>query len=282
MPELPEVETVVRALAHEISGQTIERTQVRSAKLRTPISPALAKRIRGARIGNVTRRAKYILVGLDNGLTLLLHLGMSGVVRVFAEGDTVPPLDRHDHLKIKFSSGKTLVFRDPRRFGILALYPSETVADSKELSCLGPEPFAKDLTPPKFLQRLCLRRGAIKQVIMDQTLLVGVGNIYASEALFYAGIHPARPACEISAQEASALLAAIRKVLRAAIAAGGSTLRNYRRTDGEIGGFQDGFAVYDREGMPCPGCTCSLKKTGGVQKIVQGGRSSFYCPVRQG
>jgi formamidopyrimidine-DNA glycosylase len=281
MPELPEVETVVRALAHEISGLRIAKAVLRTDRLRTAVSKDIPRKLKGAVVSGVSRRAKYILIELDNNQTLLLHLGMSGTIRILPGKEKVSPFDRHDHLALYFESGRTLVFRDPRRFGVIALYPSEHVAQSKELAHLGIEPFSKRMTPEYLHGVFAGRAAAIKTALMDQKILVGVGNIYASEALFHARIDPRRAAGTLNLEEWKKLAVSLRKVLKAAITAGGSTLRNYRKADGEIGGFQERFAVYDRAGKACPGCACALRKTGGIQKIVQGGRSTFYCPVRQ-
>lgn len=278
MPELPEVETVCRGLDPVLRGQAITRAEIRRAGLRKPFPPHLKETLEKAVISHVARRAKYILVHLKDGKVLVIHLGMSG--RVLVEAKNYMP-KTHDHLILHLKNNRVIVLNDPRRFGIVLLLDAETMNDDPAFRDLGPEPLSNEFNGPSLAARLKGKKVAIKTALMDQRLVVGVGNIYASEALFLAGISPKRSAHLVKADQAKKLVRAIRKVLEKAIAAGGSTLRDYRRADGELGYFQHHFAVYGRAGKPCPGCTCDIMKTKGIRRIVQGGRSSFYCPVKQ-
>lgn len=278
MPELPEVETVCRGLAHALVGSRITALDVHRAGLRFPFPKDLKKNVVGQKITGIARRAKYILMALDGGKTLLLHLGMSGRL-VLDNGKT--PKQKHDHVVFWFGAKKRVLFNDPRRFGMLDCVSSNAIPAHKLLHALGPEPFDKTFSPA-YLYAACKgKKQAIKLAIMDQCLVVGVGNIYASEALFYAGINPKRAAGSVTEKECAALVAAIRKVLKRAIDAGGSSLRDYVQADGELGHFQNEFAVYGRTGEKCKNCTCAIKKTGGIKQITQGGRSTFFCPQKQ-
>lgn len=278
MPELPEVETVCRGLEPVLVGQMILRAELRRRDLRRPFPRGLKARLEGTAVTRITRRAKYILAHLDNGSVLVIHLGMSGRI-VFHESGYKP--QTHDHFLLHLSSGRVVVLNDPRRFGIVDLIAGDALESHALFSHLGPEPLSNAFSGPVLAAALRGRKTAIKLAIMDQTVVVGVGNIYASEALFLSGIDPATPANAVQGARAEALVRAIRKVLEKAIKAGGSTLRDHRQPDGQLGYFQHQFGVYDREGMACPGCDCDIGTTGGIRKIVQGGRSSYYCPRRQ-
>ena len=279
MPELPEVETVCRELEKVAVGRSIEKATVLSTKIRIAVPENLPRKLKGKRIIAVNRRAKYILIHLDNGHILVIHLGMSGRIRIEekAQRTTV----KHDHLTLSLSDGTSFSFNDPRRFGLIAYLKETEMATHTLFAHLGPEPL-EPVFSGKFLDReLAKRKTPVKIAIMDQELVVGVGNIYASEALFEAGILPGTTASKVGPERASRLVKAIRLVLKKAIKAGGSTLKDYRRTNGELGYFQHQFSVYDREGKACGKCTCDPALTGGVQKITQGGRSTFYCPRKQ-
>jgi formamidopyrimidine-DNA glycosylase len=278
MPELPEVETVCRGLAKALAGKRIVRFEQRRADLRTPLPQNLAAHLKGRHILDIKRRAKYILIALDKNETLLLHLGMSGRMVITHKPSE---LEKHDHLIFTFDNGARLHFNDPRRFGMCDLVKNKDLPRHKLLRHLGIEPLEPGLTPAWLAAKLKGKKTSIKDALMDQRLIAGIGNIYACEALFYAGIDPRRRAGKCSKEQIARLIPAIRKVLKAAIEAGGSSLRDYRQADGELGYFQHHFAVYDREGKPCPGCTCDVHKTGGIRRITQGGRSSFYCKVKQ-
>lgn len=278
MPELPEVETVCRGLEPVLLHRRIVRVDVRRKDLRRPFPRGLKGRVESARVTWIARRAKYILIHLDNDFVLVIHLGMSG--RIVFQGDGYKP-QTHDHFILHLEDGRQVVLNDPRRFGVVDLVRGDGLDAHPLFAHLGPEPLGNGFSGPVLAAALKNRKAAIKQVIMDQSVVVGVGNIYASEALFQSGIDPARPAARIQGKRAEALVAAIRDVLNRAIAAGGSTLRDHRQVSGELGYFQHDFTVYGREGQACRGCDCDIAKTGGIRKIVQGGRASFYCPRKQ-
>jgi formamidopyrimidine-DNA glycosylase len=279
MPELPEVETVCRGLAKKLLHARIAKVEQHRGDLRTALPKNLPGWLKGRRIETIKRRAKYILITLDGNETLLLHLGMSG--RLIVSRDDKKPPHKHDHLVFHFKNGATLRFNDPRRFGMCDLLPTETVPAHKLLRHLGIEPLGKALTPVFLKGKFKGKKTSIKDALMDQRIVAGLGNIYACEALFYARIDPKRKAGNCSGEQLARLVPAIRKVLKAAIDSGGSTLRNYAQSNGDLGGFQHHFAVYDRAGKRCPGCTCDIEKTDGIRRIAQGGRSTFYCPVKQ-
>ncbi|HEV7368428.1 bifunctional DNA-formamidopyrimidine glycosylase/DNA-(apurinic or apyrimidinic site) lyase [Arenibaculum sp.] len=279
MPELPEVETVCRGLASSLEGRRLVSVEMRRPDLRVPLPPDLPERLAGRRVEAVGRRAKYIVVRLDDGTALLCHLGMSGRMTV---GRDLGPPGRHDHVIVKVEDGTEVRFNDARRFGLMALADADALDLHPLLAALGPEPLGNAFGAGVLVERLAGRRTPIKAALLDQTVVAGIGNIYACEALFRAGIGPLRPAASVTGRDAERLVAAIRDVLAEAIEAGGSTLRDYVQASGELGYFQHRFAVYDREGEPCPGCTCDVARTGGVQRIIQSNRSTFYCPRRQG
>jgi formamidopyrimidine-DNA glycosylase len=282
VPELPEVETITRDLIPALTGQRVESVVQSAYKLRTMMPKNLNKKLSGTEIERVSRRAKYILIALSCGECLVIHLGMTGTLRVTSTEDRLRENPAHLHLKIRFRSGDELLFCDPRRFGLVTLVPQIGLDAHPLFARLGPEPLEKEFSARYLEKFLKGRRIAIKPLLLDQSAVVGIGNIYASEALFLARIDPRRPAGELAGHEISALVLAIKKVLRKAIEAGGSSLRDYRKLDGQRGGFQKEFSVYGREGLPCSGCVCKAQETGGVVKIIQGGRSSFYCPHKQG
>ena len=282
MPELPEVETVMQGLIPFMHHQKITSIEVRSPSLRIPIPKQKLKCFIDCKIQSLERRAKYILVHFDNKKTLIAHLGMTGSFTVY------PPkkhkdisLDRHDHVIITTDKNDKIIYRDPRRFGILDVVNTDDLLSYKVLAKLGVEPLGDDFNHHILKEKLSTRRIAIKVAIMDQSVVVGVGNIYASEALYLSSILPTIPSYLISDKKLKDLVFNIKKILNAAIKSGGSTLRDYRHVGGETGHFQFNFSVYDKAGKVCPDCTCSLKKTGGIQRIVQGGRSTFYCATRQ-
>lgn len=267
MPELPEVETTRRGVAPLLSRRTVTAVTVAEPRLRRPVPPDLAQRLTGQTLGAVERRAKYLLLRFPAG-TLMIHLGMSGSLRVVPQQSTPLP---HDHVEIRFGAERCLRFRDPRRFGLVLWIEGDPGAHEL-LSRLGPEPFWKDFDGA-YLHRLSRgRRAAIKNFIMDSHVVVGVGNIYASEALFRAGIHPARAAGRISKARYAALVGHVQQVLEEAIAAGGTTLRDFVRNDGEPGYFRHDLRVYGRAGEPCVQCGAVL-----LNRVI-GQRSSFYCP----
>jgi formamidopyrimidine-DNA glycosylase len=270
MPELPEVETTVRGLRKVLDGQRITRVEPRRADLRRAMPSDLGQRLTGARVTGLGRRAKYGLIDTDRGDTLIFHLGMSGHWRI----DPVA-LGPHDHLLIDTEAHR-LSLNDPRRFGSIDLIPTAALDQWPAFRALGPEPLGDGLSGQGLRAAFAGRTAAVKLLLLDQRIIAGVGNIYACEALFRAGIHPARKAGAIAAARLDRLAGAVREVLTDAIAAGGSSLRDFVHPDGELGDFAIHYAVYGREGLACPG-GCG----GTVRRIVQGGRSTFYCPACQ-
>lgn len=279
MPELPEVETVCRGLAKVMAGRDIALVRKNRGDLRAPF-PAGLEKLRG-HISSITRRAKYILINLKDGKTLVIHLGMSGRITLHPRDEAYKP-SAHDHMIITLDNGLRAVLNDPRRFGIVALARADSLEKHKLFAHLGPEPLEAGFNAAYLAEKLKGRKTSIKVALMDQELVVGVGNIYAAEALFLSHIDPRAEAGSLTKAQLGKLVSAVRKVLEKAIAAGGSSLRDYVQTDGTLGMFQHSFAVYGREGEKCKGCTCDIKKTGGVKRITQGGRSTFFCPMRQG
>ncbi|MBB2202419.1 bifunctional DNA-formamidopyrimidine glycosylase/DNA-(apurinic or apyrimidinic site) lyase [Gluconacetobacter tumulisoli] len=284
MPELPEVETVMRGMRLRLEGQVIARAAVRRDGLRFPFPERLAERLAGARIVDFRRRAKYILMRLDSGETMLLHLGMSGRVLLLGPEDVRPGDDpaatRHEHLSFETVGGARFGLIDPRRFGVVDLMPTEDEDRHRLLARLGPEPLGNRFSQRWLHQVMAGRRTSIKAALLDQAVVAGLGNIYVSEALFRASIHPQRLACTLDEREEAALIRGIRTVLREAIAAGGSSLRDYVQPDGELGYFQHAWRVYGRAGEGCPDCPGGAA-CAGVVRIVQAGRSTFFCPRSQ-
>ncbi|WP_366654138.1 bifunctional DNA-formamidopyrimidine glycosylase/DNA-(apurinic or apyrimidinic site) lyase [Fodinicurvata sp. EGI_FJ10296] len=281
MPELPEVETVRRGLAPVVSGARIVDARIGRPDLRYPLPPDLGRRLAGSVVERADRRAKYLLLPLDSGWTVIWHLGMSGRVLIHLPDVPLPAPRTHDHIVLRFDNGAVVTFNDPRRFGMMDLAAPGTLAENRHLCRLGPEPLDHGFTGASLARSLSGRRGPIKAVLLDQSVVAGLGNIYVCEALYRARISPFRSAGSVSARGAARLASAIKAVLAEAIDAGGSTLRDYVRTSGELGYFQHGFAVYDRAGKACPDCTCDPAETGGIVRTVQSNRGTFYCPVRQ-
>jgi formamidopyrimidine-DNA glycosylase len=273
MPELPEVETVGRGLRRLMSGKTLLKVTLRRKDLRTPFPKDMEKTLQGRRVQSIERRAKYLLIHLSGGKTLLVHLGMSGRMAL-ANGAT---LDKHDHVVIELNNKKKIVFNDHRRFGLMDVLNTKEQEQHKLLRHIGVEPLSKDLTPEYLAAKFKGKKVSIKVALMDQRLIAGIGNIYACEALFYAGISPRKAAGKLKAAELEKLVSTIRKVLEKSIACGGSSLRDYVQANGGLGHFQNEFAVYGREGKRCTNRGCK----GVIQSITQGGRSTFYCPETQ-
>ncbi len=272
MPELPEVETVRRGLHPVMAGHTIVQADINRPDLRFPLPANMKHRLEGATVLNLRRRSKYLLADLSTGETLLIHLGMSG--RILISGQSLgtfyhdhPAPQKHDHVVLHMSNGARITFNDARRFGAMDLFA--TSASHSLLTDLGPEPLGNDFNETYLTAALASRKTPIKSALLDQHVVAGLGNIYVCEVLFRARIHPARLA---AATPAAPLVPLIREVLLEAIAAGGSSLKDYRQTDGELGYFQHRFQVYDRKGQPCPVCATP------IERLVQSGRSSFYCP----
>jgi formamidopyrimidine-DNA glycosylase len=290
MPELPEVETVRRGLAPAMEGARFAKVEARRRDLRWPLPKDFAKRLEGHTVEGLGRRAKYLLADLSSGEVLVMHLGMSGSFRVDYEGvegkiakyhHEKSRSAAHDHVVFHMSNGATVTFNDPRRFGSMKLVPRAKLDQEPLLRSLGPEPFGNEFDASMLARACAGKKTSLKAALSDQRVVAGLGNIYVCEALFRARLSPKRQASTISDrngkpnQRAEALVEAIKAVLHDAIKAGGSSLRDHRRADGSLGDFQHNFLVYDRAGAPCPACQ------GKVKRIVQTGRSTFYCPSCQ-
>jgi formamidopyrimidine-DNA glycosylase len=274
MPELPEVETVRRGLALKMTGRRIVNAELRRQDLRRPFPPMLARTLTGASIGKLARRGKYILIELDDNGTLLLHLGMSGRITAGPGGTPHAP---HDHVILTLDDGTVVRFNDARRFGLLDYMRRGEESAHPLLAGMGPEPLEADFDGGYLAAKLAGKMTPIKAALLDQKIVAGLGNIYVCEALYRARVSPRRLAATVTGARAERLASAIRAVLTDAIEAGGSSLRDYVQADGELGYFQHHWAVYGREGEPCPGCTCAE----GVRRIVQAGRSTFFCAKMQ-
>ncbi len=283
MPELPEVETVRRGLAPAMEGASLAKVEVRDRRLRWPIAKDFEKRLTGRTVEGLGRRAKYLLADLSSGEVLIMHLGMSGSFRVGK--DARPGVyyheksksTAHDHVVFHMSNGATVTFNDPRRFGSMKLVARAKLDSEPLLRGLGPEPLGNEFDAAMLATACAGKKTSLKAALLDQRVVAGLGNIYVCEALYRARLSPKRQASTIADRNgrpnarATALVEAIQAVLQDAIAAGGSSLRDHRRTDGALGDFQHNFRVYDREGEPCPNCK------GKIKRIVQSGRSTFYC-----
>jgi formamidopyrimidine-DNA glycosylase len=285
MPELPEVETVRLGLHPVLEGRRFTRIETRRGDLRVPFPENFAKRLLGCKVTRLERRAKYLLARLDSGETLVMHLGMSGRMSVYAQGkarklgqyvyDAAPASagqGKHDHVVMETNAPARIVFTDPRRFGLMTLVPTAELENDPLFKGLGIEPLSDGFDAAYFDRVLNGKKMPIKSALLDQRVIAGIGNIYACEALFRAGVSPKRAAATIPGKRAALLVAEIRAVLNEAIKAGGSSLRDYARANGALGEFQHHFAVYDREGASCPRCQSVIRR------VVQSGRSTFYCP----
>ncbi|HUO88705.1 MAG TPA: bifunctional DNA-formamidopyrimidine glycosylase/DNA-(apurinic or apyrimidinic site) lyase [Rhizomicrobium sp.] len=290
MPELPEVETVRLGLLPVLEGHRITHAETRRGDLRVPFPNDFAGRLTGSTVRRLRRRAKYMLADLDSGETLVIHLGMSGRMTVYASGEKkklgnyVHDMgeanighDKHDHVVIDTDAPARIVFNDHRRFGLMLLIDTQALDEHKLFKGLGVEPLSDAFDAALLVRALEGKKKPIKSALLDQRVIAGLGNIYVCEALFRARISPKRRAARVKPAEAAALVKAIKAVLREAVKAGGSSLRDHKQVTGELGYFQKHFAVYDREGERCPGKGCKGK----VKRIVQAGRSTFYCPSCQ-
>ena len=286
MPELPEVETVRQGLLSSLQGARLTAVQARRPDLRFPFPDDFTARLTGARIERLERRAKYLLAALDTGETLVMHLGMTGRFEI-EQGEAAarpglfhyaaPVGGKHAHVVFETEAGRRIVYSDARRFGFMGLARTDTLADHAWFKGMGPEPLGPDFTADALKQALSGRSQAIKLMLLDQKIVAGLGNIYVCEALHRTGVSPFTPAGQLTKPRLKALVEAIRAVLWDAIAAGGSTLRDYVAADGSLGYFQHQFRAYGREHQPCLTPDCP----GVIGRRVQGGRSTFYCPVCQ-
>ncbi len=283
MPELPEVETVRRGLEPVLTGRVLTQVDQRRPDLRWPFPERFAERLTGRRVTGLGRRSKYLLIGLEGGETWIIHLGMSGRILVEThgpppypqrgEGSASPEPGKHDHVIVTTDRGAVVTYNDARRFGMMDLWPTADLDQHPLLAGLGPEPLGNAFNGAALAGSLAEKRTPIKAALLDQRIVAGLGNIYVCEALHRAGIGPQRIAGSISRPRIDRLAGEVVATLNDAIAAGGSSLRDYRRADGELGYFQHSFRVYDREGAPCPTVGCA----GTVRRIVQSGRSTYHC-----
>ena len=272
MPELPEVETVRAGLATALEGRRLTRVAINRPDLRQPFPPDFVQRLADRRVTRVRRRAKYLLLDLNGGETLIMHMGMSGRFTVYGHNAAAAAgREKHDHVVFDTDDGTRIVFTDHRRFGLMTVAPTAEVDAHPLFAGVGPEPLGEDFTPAVLGAALKGKRTPIKSALLDQRVVAGLGNIYVCEALFRSDISPKRLASSVPGARAERLVPAIKSVLRDALAAGGSSLRDYARANGELGYFQHHFSVYDREGKPCPRCGTRIRR------IVQSGRSTFFC-----
>jgi len=282
MPELPEVETVRRGLIASMEGQIITRAEVNRPDLRWPFPENMEARLTGATVTSLRRRSKYVLADLSTDETLIVHLGMSG--RMTVSGDPLgqfhhdhPAPAKHDHVVFHMGNGARITFNDARRFGAMDLAKTSALEDHWLIKTIGPEPLGNGFNEAYLIEKLSGKNTPIKTALLDQRIVAGLGNIYVCEVLFRAGINPKRKAGALSRARVASLVPIVRTVLAEAIEAGGSSLRDYRQADGELGYFQHGFRAYDREDEPCVNSPCA----GTIARIIQSGRSTFYCPVCQ-
>lgn len=276
MPELPEVETIKNMVAQTMVGALIKKVTVRQRKFRQFIPVDFEKRIEDTVILSLRRIAKYMLIDLNNGQTIIWHFGMSGKIKI--EKEIPLNYDKHDHIIFETNKG-FLIYNDVRRFGLLTVCSTNETNQCDLLKNLGLDPWDKNLTDQYLFEKLQNKKCAIKIALLDQSIICGIGNIYASEILYKARIHPSRESDKITLEECALLIKYTQEVLEKAIAAGGSTIHDYKHPDGDIGYFQNQHCVYNKTGQRCPNCCCGGKFS--IQKIVLGGRSTFYCPILQ-
>ena len=275
MPELPEVETIMRALKKQAEGARIEDIIVRNGRFRESVPDNIADKLKNTTILNIRRVAKYIVLDLDNGKSIIWHLGMSGKITITENIPDSP--EKHDHIFV-ITDKCCLTFNDARRFGLFTYDDTNQLKTNRFLKKCGTDPFDETLTAQYLYDKLQKKKIAIKLCLLEQDIINGIGNIYASEILYDCKILPTRQADKVTLPECESIIASTRKILQKSIDAGGSTLKDYRHLDGSIGHFQDMHCVYGKEGQPCPNCIC---KTDKIHKIIQGGRSTFFCPTKQ-
>lgn len=276
MPELPEVETIKEALKKVADGAFVYSVDIYNRNLRENIPDNFEHIVRNHIIINIYRRAKYIVLVLDSGFSLIWHLGMSGRIKILDSNVSYIP-EKHDHVIIK-TDKSVIVYNDARRFGLLTYVKTTDIASHRLFAHIGIDPFSEDFSPSYLIQMFENKKTFVKVALLDQSIIAGIGNIYASEALYEAKISPLRLCKDISFNDAERLVTAIKNTLSRAIAAGGSTLKDYKKPDGSMGYFQFQHCVYGKEGKQCPACTCDRMSGCKVKKIVLGGRSTFYCP----
>lgn len=278
MPELPEVETIKNTLAPKMTGATIKSILIRQRKFREIIPDNFEDIAKNRKVLSLKRCAKFLLIHLDNGYTLIWHFGMSGKFKI--ESGLPKNFDKHDHIIIE-TDKSVFIYNDTRRFGLISYCESKKINEHRLFKKLGLDPWDKNLTAEYLLNKLHNKNVAIKLSLLNQEIINGIGNIYASEILYKARIHPAKTSDSITQDEANRIIQFTREILEQAIKAGGSTIHDYKRPDGNIGYFQQNHCVYNKNGQRCPDCTCNTIITGGIKKIVQGGRSTFYCEQLQ-
>ena len=277
MPELPEVETIKNEIAAAMVGAKILEAKVYNRSLRERIADDVEAKIKDRNIVSCNRIGKYIVVNLSNKFSIVWHLGMSGRIKLF---DKNYKLEKHDHIEIVTTKG-VMVYNDPRRFGLFACVESDNLKKCKYFKKMGPDPFDTNFDDKYLFEHLKNKNVPIKVALLNQEIVNGIGNIYASEILYDSKISPLRKACDIKEQECKKLVLSVRKILNKAIENGGSTLKDYHKIDGSVGNFQNLHCVYNKSGQKCPECKCNFLRTGGIKKIVQAGRSTFYCQTLQ-
>lgn len=289
MPELPEVETITKGLSPHLTGATIKGVETTNYRLRFPYPDGFMQSLIGRKIIGLKRRAKYIICQLDNNESIIIHLGMSGRINLVGNGHELSfenylyktgEKTKHDHVKLLLEKNGQefyLIYNDPRRFGLWDITNNDTLKEYKHFAHLGPEPLSADFNGQRLIERIGKKAAPIKLALLNQEIIVGLGNIYVCEALFMSHISPLRPANSLSIKEANLLVKNIKQVLETAIEKGGSTLRDYEQANGQKGGFQNHFLVYDKENCDCTTKGCSGK----IKRITQGGRSTFYCELCQ-
>lgn len=278
MPELPEVETIKNAIEKSIGNAEIMDVVIRNFRFREKVPEDFAQNVKHSKIISYQRIAKYMVINLDNGNSIIWHLGMSGKVKIVSKLPEI--FEKHDHIILETNNG-IIIYNDARRFGLITHTETINIKEHHLLSKIGLDPFDKELNGKYLFQKLQAKRIPIKVALLDQTIINGIGNIYASEILYISKILPTRNSDDISLKECESIVKATREVLEKAISAGGSTLKDYQKPDGSMGYFQNLHCVYNKTGQRCSKCSCDIKTTGGIKKIVQAGRSTFYCPVKQ-
>lgn len=279
MPELPEVETIRQGIGPYLEQRTISDLSVARYDLRGTIPQDIRQTVQGQKVLDLARHGKYILMNLSNNQTVIWHMGMSGSVRVYKKnGDDISE-KKHDHIRILTDHGDTIIYNDPRRFGMFYTNSTSDVKDAPPFCHMGPD--ALNITEEDFFNAIQKKRSPIKTALLDQTVVAGLGNIYVCEALFEVQVSPKRLACDVTKKEASELVRAFKAILLRSIEKGGSSLKDHRMTDGSMGYFQNLFHVYGRKGLSCPRCSCDAENKGCIVQIKQSGRSTFYCPNTQ-